>query len=679
MKHKKYLVLALAGIMASAMCGCGSNSNANSSVAGSNTSSSEEPSFDGKTEIATEDHYVENTLHKVNVTASNKAFVTNGQTEYKIVIRDTARNKKAAEFLQKYVEKGTGALLEIVTFDSEMTWNTNEKWIVIDVPVLFNAANLVMPTENIGATGYYIKTVGDTVFIAMNTDRGAQHGVNSFLKNVLGFEMYSSDSIVYQNQGEMMPVMEIVEKPDFEFTLPYNALDEDESYAFGYGTWDIFVHGCCRGDGHTASGCSYGGGSWHNSMAYLPKSLYGEHTEWYAEGISKEEICYTAHGDAEEYALMVQALADGVIASAEAQPEFPAITISVMDHMYICKCDACKDMAEAYGGSNAAALIKLCNAVNKVVQKHFEDVAAENNTEKRELDILAFAYRGMETPPVKKNANGEWEAYDSTVKLDENVGVFLAPITAKYSSTFYEEDNQKTKDVIEGWSAIANDKLYMWTYGTNFHLYNFPLNNYDTIFENMRFCKENGSRFMYFQGQGANVGATHFTQLRSYIGAKSQFNVNLNYNELVDNFFENYFYDAAAPMRQFFEELQAHLEYLEMQYPYDVTGDIYDELQMEMLWPKGLLDQWLKYIDEAYEIAEKYAQTDTLKYETMKAHIKIESMFPRYAIIQLHAGKLTEENLYAMKVAFKTDASEVGITQHWEGKSIANLYTEWGV
>ena len=672
MKWYKQLALSLVMVQALSACAC-----VNTPAQTTSSSSSSNTITDAV--IMPTDHYVSNTLHKVSVIPTTKVFVENGKTDYKILVRKTDRNLTAAEFLQKYIEKGTSATLEIVEYTEDFSWSASDKYIIIDVPDLFAKAGLSMPTENIGETGYYIKTSGDSVFIAMNTDRGAQHGVNAFLRNVLGFEMYSSDSVVFTNAGETMPQMEITEMPDFEFTLPFNGLDEDESYAFGYGTWDVFIHGCCRGEGHTDASCSYGGGSWHNSMAYLPKSIYGEHTKWYAEGIPQEEICYTAHGDEAEYALMVQAIADGVIASAKAQPEFPAITISVMDHMYICQCTMCKQMAEAYDGSNAAALIKLCNAVNKIVQQYFEEEAAATGAPKRELDILAFAYRGMEKPPAKKDAEGKWIAYDESIILDENVGVFLAPITAKYSSTFYSEDNQKTKDIIEGWRALAGEKLYMWTYGTNFHLYNFPLNNFDTIFENMRFCKENGSRFMYFQGQSSNPGATHFTQLRSYIGAKSQFDVNLNYSELVDNFFENYFYDAAEPMRKFFDELQMHMDYLEQQYPYDVTGDIYDELEDERFWPKGLLDQWLGYIDEAYAIAETYAATDNIKYETLKKHIKIESMFPRYALIQLHSAKYTESDLYNMKVSFKVDASEVGIYQHWEGRSIANIYTEWGV
>ena len=53
-------------------------------------------------------HYVTGNLHKVNVTPTARAFVTNGESAYKIVVgTENAIVTEAARFLQKQVRKAT--------------------------------------------------------------------------------------------------------------------------------------------------------------------------------------------------------------------------------------------------------------------------------------------------------------------------------------------------------------------------------------------------------------------------------------------------------------------------------------------------------------------------------------------------------------------------------------------
>ena len=150
----------------------------------------------------------------------------------------------------------------------------------------------------------------------------------------------------------------------------------------------------------------------------------------------------------------------------------------------------------------------------------------------------------MEQAPAKK-VNGVWVPYDDTVILDDNVGVYIAPASANYMHSFYDEVNQAEKEMIESWSALGN-LIYMWLYETNFSYYFYPYNSYESMIESYRFCKANNAIFMLSLGQyNANV-VTCFGRFKEYLNSKAMFDVNSNYAEIVDGFFTNYFNIGSA-------------------------------------------------------------------------------------------------------------------------------------
>ena len=56
----------------------------------------------------TETHYVTDTLHKVTVTETDRPFVVDATSEYKIIAGQDEQTQKAAFYLASYVEKATG-------------------------------------------------------------------------------------------------------------------------------------------------------------------------------------------------------------------------------------------------------------------------------------------------------------------------------------------------------------------------------------------------------------------------------------------------------------------------------------------------------------------------------------------------------------------------------------------
>ena len=157
---------------------------------------------------------IPDTLHKVTVTESNRVFVRDGCTEYKIVTGLSTEENVAAAFIAQMLQAATGGVFEIVPFGEITPWSDSAKYIVVGVEELFEDAGLTMPQEKLGPSGYYIKSVGDSVFIQTENAFGYQRAATAFLDHVVGYEMYAGDTVEFEKTGETLPTMEIVERPD---------------------------------------------------------------------------------------------------------------------------------------------------------------------------------------------------------------------------------------------------------------------------------------------------------------------------------------------------------------------------------------------------------------------------------------------------------------------------------
>lgn len=609
-----------------------------------------------------ETHELTNTLHKVTVTESERPFVVDGKSEYKIIVGGDDRTQEAAYYLAKYVEKATGCELQFATMKE---YTAEGKFIVINVPELFKFAGLTMPEDELGVQGYYIKSVNDNVFIASNYEQGARFAMLAFLRNVLGFKMYSLDAVAYEKDGTTLPDMDIVEKPDIPFFhRMHNSNEEkEENYMMGY-TTNGFL--------------SIDGNPWHNSLVFLPMEKYAkEHPKWYStEG---NDLCYTGHGDAKEVDAMTTIIADRILKEAEANPDALFAACTIMDHTDVCGCEACVASSEKYNGADSAAVIKFTNKINRKVQAELQKQADKKGTKKRPLTILFFAYHAMTQPPVIDNGDGTYSPIDDSVVCDENVAVFYAPISAEFNHTFYDEVNQKFNNMMKGWTACTNE-LFCWLYETNFMYYMYPYNCWDSMYETYRFCVETGAAYVMGQDQHNAQASTAFTDLKDYINSRALLNLNWDYNEILDDYFENYYMAASEPMRQYFDELRAWMRYLEDEYPAELNGSIYAEISESKYWPKNTLEHWLALIDEAKAAAEQY-KDDKVLYENLVDRINKESMFMRYALIEHYSGTYSAAALTEMQQSFKEDAQHLGFSRikEGEGGELTYVYETWGI
>lgn len=619
------------------------------------------------TQIVTEkdEHKITDGLHKINVSQGANDFVKNKTTEYALVVPSTAdeRIDSAAALIINNVNKATGATLSVVSGDT-VEWSNDKKYIVLNEPELFGSAGLSV-ADDIGETGYAIKTAGNSVFIYANSSFGAVNGALKFLNFTLGYEMFADDTVVYKAGDTVnMPIFDVVERPDFDWYIPSNSISKQGQEGMGFmDTGDVFI--------------PVGNTLWHNSFKYIDPDKYGAtHAEWFSTGDGGTQLCYTAHGDEKgTFDLMLDTAFDSLVTAIEAEPDLNNVTFTMEDTYTFCECSACQAEKEKYG-TDSAVVVKFVNKLADKLDAYLTEQAQTNGTKKREITLLFFAYLRAFSPPVK-TVDGAIVPIDDDVVCRDNVGVYIAPIDALYSKSFYHDDNSSTADIVSGWGALSK-KLYMWLYETNYRQYLYPLNSYDSMIETLRFCKQNNATFMFVEGQYNQGNVTAFGKLKEYFNSKAFWNVNIDFKSVCDDFFDGYFGAAASPMRKYFDELQAHMTRLEKDYP-EINGGIYNDINLAKYWPKRTLDGWMEHIDEAYAAIEDARGSMTPEmYETYKKHIKLESIFPRFALLTNYSSYYSSDALKQMRNDFRADCAELNITMHSENTTLADaVFAEW--
>ena len=597
-------------------------------------------------------------IHEVSVTANTtRKLIQSGESDYQIIVDETnTADKAAADIMIKYLAR-SGVTLPIVTEDE---YTADGKFIVINNDSLFASAGLTMD-ERLDVAGYMIQTVGDNVFLQSAGVEGIQYAAAAFLKHTLGLEVYGTpDSIsVVAGSWAWMPDFDITEQPDIETHIMGNWRDSanaDVQYLMGYTDYaDYFL----MAEDTDGNGVYNHGTENHTSMIYLPRSeYYSSHWKWYS-GTSQlsqwfdapDQLCYTAHGDATELEAMVQEAAQQMMVRIKAQPNAIAGQFSVSDTHTACTCSTCTASKNQYG-TDAAAVIQFVNKLNTALR---ELMAADAETADREFTLYLMAYHEYAIAPVAKNADGSYAPIDQTVVCDDGVGVLYAPIEAMYTTDLYDEVNADIAENMEKWASLS-EHMYYWLYDTNFENYFVPYGSWKASTENMGHSYNNNASIVFIQGQYNTQASSGFTTLKVYLNAEFAWNVNSDYDALVDKFFSNYYGAAGEPMRTLYDDLQAWLVQLESDYPTVFTGwHSIEGQEAATYWSYEKLTYWLGLIEEA----EALATGDN----TALTHITNESMFIRYLLITNYSDQFTAEELSAMKSAFNEDANANGFVQ----------------
>jgi len=718
---KRILSIFLAALMlGSLVVGCGEKDKGDSSNNQDSSTSSEVPSGDKNIVDVTDSdqHLVDESkrLHRNNNDYTKMMpFVVNGQSDYVIVDgAGTWESRMAIDNLKKQIGYATGYYPEVYyDVDHDKMIDSNDptavatplpakKYLVFSHPVLETEAGVQWDESvDLDYSGYMIKTAGNNVYMKINSHYGYQTVCLAFLREVVGYEWYSEDTIVYTKSGAEMPTFDLVEKPDFDLVWRSGHISEKGKTGSGVTNTRTFTY--------------INGNFVHNSFDYLPYELYGQtHPSWYSNvqtslvhgGSGVGQLCYSARGDKAEYDLMLQTAFEGVKKTLIEQPQVAALTFTREDHNGHCECAACNAVSEEFNGSHAVLYMLFVNDLDTLIQEWIKE-----NQPGRDVTVLFFAYSVTASAPVfgengvyevpaaktletvdgrtvnyVEDKNGDIielpynQTYENGLKCNDHVGVFFAPIDAAFPESFYHQVNKNHKETFEKWGLLTN-RLYCWIYDTMFTDYLTPYNSFDAIPETIRFLKDAGGQFLFNQAQYENEACTGFGAIKTFLNYELPRDVNQDTGEMMNRFFKNYFREAAGPMREYYELMVAYMEQLQEKYPNIFHTGRRENTDQPQYWDYETLCGWLELCEEAKLAVAKYKTSDPELYKTLIKHITIETIFPRWMICQYYGGYYNPTVLQEMREKFANDCNILGIKNYAEAaeEKMSAYFSSWGV
>ena len=606
-------------------------------------------------EISDDVKTYEGGIHEYSAQATSDYLVKNHDSEYTILLPENASEElvTTAEDMQDLILEASGVRLEIVEETSQASILTN----VISVGATKKSVNAnVKPTTDLQDVGYMIKTVGKNVYVVANSDYAVSFGVYAFLKAQFGFECLS-DVYYYIDKTDSVKLLnlDVKDVPDLgkvqigsgfvngKAIRRMGLLDRPE-YVAGYETV------------HTSN--KYIDPLVYNNQAEAPDTY---HPDWFASGAN--QLCYLARGNETERIALVNEVANIVINYFVEDPSKSYFCFGQMDEYTWCGCSHCEGEYSKYS-SHAAVVIKFLNDVTKVIDTW---MAGEGSEHARDYLISFIAYQKTLAAP---------KLIDDSVKCSKNVAVMFCPYQMDLKNSLYAEINKDYLQVFEDWRKVAPNFAYF-----GYFYFQKTFLHYFDCFESMKeiflYLAESNTRVFYTESP-PQYKASGYHALRTYVLSKLAWNVNLDIDELIKNFCEKYYMDAADVMMDILYEERAlygvNREALTMANFFS-QGD----LSNKKLWPKNLVLDWYNRTNEALEKISYLKKTDPDLYDIIYHNITLERLSFEYILISSYEKELAVDFVNTLKVQAIQDAEENDVLMFALNVSISTIFDAWGV
>lgn len=619
------------------------------------------------------DFSVEGTTHIYNISDTDQFISKDGKSDYAIVISKNADERivsAAKDFANFYLE-ATEIYLPTVYAEDVSSYTAQSKYIVIGNNVLTKLAGVKVDAAVLGSQGFSIQTVDSSIFVVGTGSEGAQFGTYELLTQLFNFDVFGVDCYQLDRDVKEVPLKkyDITDVPDIGIRMTnYQFLMGDDVTArrlrlTNFGDMVIPV----------------GGLNVHNSSKYIPQSNYPDKSEWFST--DGKNLCYTAHGNAEEMAAMQKIVADVIIEHFKSDPTKVLITMTHEDTQTLCACPACTQMMNQYNGSQAASVVIFLNGVCEMVEDYF--TSEDGKQYARDFYVLFFAYHATNKPPVAfDEQKQEYVPVDEKVICNEHLIPYFAETNGDYTKDFYDMDsaNATYAENLKGWAALSK-KIYFWMYSTNFSYFLTPYNTFDTTQATYKFAVENNVDFIYDQGQSNQTGsATGWSWLKIYLYSKLTWNVDQDINELIDRFMQGYFGPAAETMKEVFYDWKTYANYQSDVLGYCGSRSIFYDALDSKLWNRQLLQTWTAKISLALEEVEYLKNTDYTRYNLYVKNISTERIAYNYLLLTLFQPTMTEADVALAKEQFYHDQLLANIGRQSERTgTVTDLLKEWGI
>ena len=560
-------------------------------------------------------------------------IVDKGKSKYRIVIPASAiaSERYAAEELQQYLEKISGARIPIVT---DAAKSSSRDILLGSNQHLARLRLKKLDLPSLGPDGFILRTEGNRLIIAGGQPRGTLNGVYSLLEEKCGVRWFTPDL-------EVVPKTNRIKLPELNETkVP--ALENRDVY------WSEFMHNADFAARHRVNGQHYGlqekhGGAFtvyypfvHSFDALVPRELYPEHPEYFPliDGKRKDGYVQRCLTNPDVLKISIAQVRQWIME----HPEATIISVSQNDTFNNCQCGPCKAIDDAEG-TPAGSLLKFVNAIA-------EDI--ENDYPKIRLDTLAYQYTRKAPKTIRPHRN-------VIIRLCSIECCFAHPL-----ETCPEEKNRSFRDDIVAWGPVA-PLLYVWDYTTDFGHYQQPFPNFDSLQSNVRFFVKHGVRSLFEQGNYSRGGGGEMEPLRAYLLAKLLWNPETDLDRHTSEFAHAY-YGQAAP------RILAYIDAIHR--PVREGGQhihIFDKPASSYLSPE-IMDAAEKILDEA----ENQAENEKIRFRVQVARLPVW-------YVKIATKRIPDDARIELARRFLAIARQAGISNVSEGTSLDDWAKKLGL
>lgn len=392
--------------------------------------------------------------------------------------------------------------------------------------------------SKLGNEGYRITARGEAIVITGGYPRGILYGSYKFLEKYYDFHQYTKTMQVISSKKAVVSASAVKTEeyiPPFEYRET-DWMTRDHNNTTGeyerYSAADFRVANGLNGafayaDVPLEKGSMFGyyGNFTHTMTAqFINRDTYfSSHPEWFA---ASDEAGEHRHGaqlclsNAEMRKKLIEEVkklcseANGYFAG---KPFIVAVTQG--DNQEYCRCSKCTKIAEQYGGQSGL-MLWFVNQVADEVKKDYPNAL-----------IDTFAYQYTRTTP--KN-----------IVPRDNVIVRLCTLECCFSHTLDDKgcaDNVKFYQDLQAWSKLT-DRLYIWSYSTNYGHYNCPFPDFQVMQTNIQVFRDNNVKGVYIQGNHtADSADSGFAELKGYLISRLLYDPNINVEAETKQFMRAYY------------------------------------------------------------------------------------------------------------------------------------------
>ncbi len=423
------------------------------------------------------------------------SFLLNGQRRTAVIVAASTPDKRAAQTLATYIKRITGA----------------------DVPVLSEPApdaftihvgqsdfvNKILP-GGLHPFGYIIKLMDEDNLLIAGPQVSATHfGVYDFLHRFGGYRWFAPGEL-----GEVVPKREVIvlpaqldirEEPTLE-SYGIQALNEVNGY-YARCERQTLAHG-------------------HSLARILPPAQYADEPDRFpmidgTRFVPPPKLSGTwqpclSHPE------LARVTVDWAKSYFQEHPWMRGFSACVNDGGGDCQCPQCAALEKKY----ANQYIPYYNAVSELLDKELPG---------KFMDVYGYGAGGSGRPP-------------ENIRVGSNVFVM---VTAPF---------EKNAQVLQAWAAAGTKHLgiYQFLYGFRYlvprHYPHLLGNKWKEAF------KQYGIKGAYLE---AHISCWLYDGPRWYVLNRLAWDIDEDIDDILDDYFSNFYVECAAPMRRFFDRIEA--------------------------------------------------------------------------------------------------------------------------